>query len=88
MHKKGDCLNMINKSTGRHQVALSCLCVLTYFGGAVDVLYWEDASKPVQQHLSQGRHQLCGGHQHIHTVRPETITTIHYIDLCEFVILK
>lgn len=42
----------------------------TCLGGAVYVLYGESWAQAVQQHLGQGRDELGGGDQHIHTVGP------------------
>lgn len=43
---------------------------LTDLGGAVDVLDGENVSQAVQQHLGQGRNQLCGGDQDVHAPPP------------------
>lgn len=42
----------------------------TRLGRAVYVLYGESWAQAIQQHLGQGRDELGGGDQHIHTVGP------------------
>lgn len=42
--------------------------IFTYFGCAINILDRKDYSQAIEQDLSQGRDELCGGHQDIHTV--------------------
>lgn len=42
--------------------------VFTYFGCTINILDRKDNSQSVEQDLSQGRDELRGGHQDIHTV--------------------
>ncbi len=42
----------------------------TYFGCTINILNRKDYSQAVEQDLSQGRDELRGGHQDIHTVWP------------------
>lgn len=46
----------------------------TYFGCTINILDRKDDSEAVEQDFSQRGDQLCGGHQDIHTVRPEKQT--------------
>lgn len=44
--------------------------VFTYFGCTINILDRKDYAQAIEQDLSQGRDELRGGHQDIHTVWP------------------
>lgn len=44
--------------------------IFTYFGCTINILDRKDYAQAIEQHLGQGRDELCGGHQDIHTVWP------------------
>lgn len=54
---------------------------VTYFSGAVDVLHRENVPQAVEKNLRQGRNQLSGGHQNIHTSSPAHKTKQHQLTL-------
>lgn len=55
----------------------------TYFCGTVDVLYVKHPAESIEQDFCQGRYQLCGCYQHVHTVWSEDRTLTHE---CMFVV--
>lgn len=44
--------------------------VLTCLGCAVNVLYGESCTEPIQQDFGEGWDELGGGYQHVHAVGP------------------